>query len=66
MSLVLFITFMVKISSCGKVPGLVWFVDQQISSLLFVGDVVLLAPSCQDLLHELGWFTAKCEVAGIF
>ena len=30
-----------------------------------VDDVVLLAPSSQDLQHVLGWFAAKCEVAGM-
>ncbi|KAK3563972.1 hypothetical protein QTP86_006225 [Hemibagrus guttatus] len=28
-------------------------------------DVVLLAPSSQDLQHALRWFAAKCEVAGM-
>ena len=28
-------------------------------------DVVLLAPSSQDLQHVLGWFAAECEAAGM-
>ncbi|KAK3567029.1 hypothetical protein QTP86_008977 [Hemibagrus guttatus] len=43
----------------------VQFGDHRISSLLFADDVVLLAPSSQDLQHALGCFAAECEAAGM-
>ena len=39
-----------------------WFGSHWISSLLFT-DVVLLAPSSQDLKHVLRRFAAECEAA---
>ena len=36
-----------------------------LSSLLFADDVVVLAPSHQDLKHALGRFAAECEAAGM-
>jgi len=62
---VLFIIFMDKISRCSQGPEGVRFGDHAISSLLFVDDVVVLAPSHQNIQHALGWFAAECEVAGI-
>lgn len=41
------------------------FVGLGIPSLLFVDDVVLLASLNSDLKLALGWFTTKCETAGI-
>ncbi len=48
-----------------QVPEGVRFGDHMISSLLFADDVVLLAPSDQDLRHALGRFAAECEAAGM-
>lgn len=33
--------------------------------MLFTGDVILLAPSSQDIQHVLEQFTAEWEAAGI-
>ncbi|KAG1940293.1 hypothetical protein F2P79_016769 [Pimephales promelas] len=41
------------------------FGDHTISSLFFANDVVMLAPSVQDLQHALGRFAAECEAAGM-
>ncbi|XP_077077941.1 uncharacterized protein LOC143731159 [Siphateles boraxobius] len=41
------------------------FGSYTISSLLFADNVVVLAPSSQDLQHALGWLAAECEAAGI-
>ncbi|XP_058616632.1 uncharacterized protein LOC131530397 [Onychostoma macrolepis] len=62
---VLFIIFMDRISRRSQGLEDVWFGDLTISSLLFADDVVLLAPSDQDLWHALGWFAAECEAAGM-
>ncbi len=48
-----------------QVPEGVRFGDHMISSLLFADDVVLLAPSDQDLRHALGRFAAECKAAGM-
>ncbi|KAK3521652.1 hypothetical protein QTP70_014704, partial [Hemibagrus guttatus] len=65
LSPVLFITFMGRISRRSQGLEGVWFGDHRISSVLFADDVVLLAPSSQDLQHALGRFAAECEVAGM-
>uniref|UniRef100_A0A3Q3JAD5 Reverse transcriptase domain-containing protein n=1 Tax=Monopterus albus TaxID=43700 RepID=A0A3Q3JAD5_MONAL len=65
LSPVLFIIFMDRISRRSQGPEGVWFGDHRISSLLFADDVVLLAPSNQDLQHALGRFAAECEAAGM-
>ncbi|KAK3535803.1 hypothetical protein QTP70_021119 [Hemibagrus guttatus] len=64
LSPVLFIAFMDRISRRSQGLEGVQFGDHRISSLLFA-DVVLLAPSSQDLQHTLGRFAAECEVAGM-
>ncbi|XDV13498.1 hypothetical protein PO909_001890 [Leuciscus waleckii] len=65
LSPVLFITFMDRISRRSQGPEGVRFGDHTISSLLFADDVVVLAPSDQDLQHALGRFAAECEAAGM-
>ncbi|XDV11655.1 hypothetical protein PO909_000531 [Leuciscus waleckii] len=65
LSPVLFIFFMDRISRHSQGPEDVRFGDNTISSLLFADDVVVLAPSDQDLQHALGWFAAECEAAGM-
>ncbi len=65
LSPVLFIIFMDRISRRSHGPEGIWFGSQWISSLLFADDVVLLAPSSQDLQHVLGRFAAECEAAGM-
>ncbi|KAI3374597.1 hypothetical protein L3Q82_021177 [Scortum barcoo] len=65
LSPVLFIIFMDRISRRSQGPEGVRFGNHRISSLLFADDVVLMASSGQDLQHVLGWFAAKCEVAGM-
>ncbi|KAK3522284.1 hypothetical protein QTP86_001721 [Hemibagrus guttatus] len=54
-----------RISRCSQGLEGVQFGDQRISLLLFVDDVVLLAPSSLDLQHALGHFVAECEMAGM-
>uniref|UniRef100_A0A7N8Y8H8 Reverse transcriptase domain-containing protein n=1 Tax=Mastacembelus armatus TaxID=205130 RepID=A0A7N8Y8H8_9TELE len=63
LSPVLLITFMDRISRCSQGPEGVQFGDHRISSLLFADDVVLLAPSSQDLQRALGQFATECEAA---
>ncbi len=46
-------------------PEDVRFGEHTISSLLFADDVVLLAPSDQDLQHALGRIAGECEAAGM-
>ena len=65
LSPVLFIIFMDRISRRSHGPEGIWFGSHRISSLLFVDDVVLLAPSSRDLQHVLGQFAAECEAAGM-
>uniref|UniRef100_A0A671X7J4 Reverse transcriptase domain-containing protein n=1 Tax=Sparus aurata TaxID=8175 RepID=A0A671X7J4_SPAAU len=65
LSPVLFIIFMDRISRRSHGPEGIWFGNHWISSLLFADDVVLLAPSNQDLQHALGRFAAECEAAGM-
>lgn len=65
LSPVLFIIFMDRISRRSQGPEGVRFGDHTISSLLFADDVVVLAPSYQDLQHALGRFAAECEAAGM-
>uniref|UniRef100_A0A671TEK4 Reverse transcriptase domain-containing protein n=1 Tax=Sparus aurata TaxID=8175 RepID=A0A671TEK4_SPAAU len=65
LSPVLFIIFNDRISRRSHGPEGIWFGSHWISSLLFADDVVLLAPSSQDLQHVLGRFAAECEVAGM-
>ena len=60
-----FIIFMDRTSRRSQGPEGVWFGSHWIPFLLFADDVVLLAPSSQDLLHVLGQFAAKCEAAGM-
>ena len=60
LSTVLFIILMDKISRHSHMPEGLWFGSRWISSLLFADDVVILAPSSQDLQHVLGWFAAEC------
>ncbi|KAK3518109.1 hypothetical protein QTP70_033327 [Hemibagrus guttatus] len=60
---VLFITFMDRISQCSQGLEGVRFGDHRISLLFFADDVVLLAPSSQDLQHALDHFA--CEAAGM-
>ncbi|XDV25050.1 hypothetical protein PO909_029047 [Leuciscus waleckii] len=48
-----------QISRRSQGPEGVWFGDHTISSLLFADDVVMLAPSDQNLQHALGRFAAK-------
>ncbi|KAK7916510.1 hypothetical protein WMY93_012271 [Mugilogobius chulae] len=54
-----------QISRRSQGPEGVRFGDHSISSLLFADDVVLMAPSNQDLQHALGRFAAECEAAGM-
>ncbi len=54
-----------RISRRSQVPEGVRFRGHMISSLLFADDVVLLAPSDQDLRHALRRFAAECEAAGM-
>ncbi|KAG1932899.1 hypothetical protein F2P79_020886 [Pimephales promelas] len=58
LSPVLFIIFMDRISRRSQGPEGVRFGDYTISSLLFADDVVVLAPSYQDLQHALERFAA--------
>ncbi len=46
------------------VMGGLQFSGLMIASLLFVDDVILLAPSVCDRQHSLDWFATKCEAAG--
>ncbi len=64
LSPVLFIVFMDRISRSQGPEG-VRFGDHTFLSLLFADDVVLLAPSDQDLRKALGRFAAECEAAGM-
>ncbi|KAK3542732.1 hypothetical protein QTP70_000089 [Hemibagrus guttatus] len=52
-----------NISRCSQGLEGVRFGYHSISSLLFADDVVLLAPSNQDLQHALGHFAAEREAA---
>ncbi|CAM4664394.1 unnamed protein product [Leuciscus chuanchicus] len=52
-----------RISRRSQGPEGVRFGDHMISSLLFMEDVVVLAPSYQDLQHALGRFAAECVAA---
>ena len=63
MSQILFMIFMNKISRRSRGEEGVWFGNLRIASLLFAGDVVLLASSSQDLQHPLDRFIAECEAA---
>ncbi|KAK3526805.1 hypothetical protein QTP70_033550 [Hemibagrus guttatus] len=65
LSPVLFIVFMDRISRRSQGLEGDRFGDHRISSLIFAGDVVLLAPSSLDLQHALGRFAAECEAAGM-
>uniref|UniRef100_A0AAV2LL43 Reverse transcriptase domain-containing protein n=1 Tax=Knipowitschia caucasica TaxID=637954 RepID=A0AAV2LL43_KNICA len=65
LSPVLFTVFMDRISRRSQGSEGVRFGDHRISSLLFADDVVLLAPTNQDLQHALGRFAAECEAAGM-
>uniref|UniRef100_A0AAY5KR82 Reverse transcriptase domain-containing protein n=1 Tax=Esox lucius TaxID=8010 RepID=A0AAY5KR82_ESOLU len=65
LSPVLFVIFMDRISRRSQGPEGVRFGDHTISSLLFADDVVVLAPSNQDLQHALGRFAAECEAVGM-
>ncbi|TWW78062.1 R2DM Retrovirus-related Pol polyprotein from type II retrotransposable element [Takifugu flavidus] len=65
LSLVLFITFMDRISRHSRGVEGVEFGGRKISSLLFADDVVLLVPSNRDLHQMLGWFATECEAAGM-
>ncbi len=64
LSPVRFIVFMDRIFRSQGPEG-VLFGDHTISCLLFADDVVLLAPSDQDLRNALGRFAAECEAAGM-
>ncbi len=64
LSPVRFIVFMDRVFRSQGPEG-VLFGDHTISSLLFADDVVLLAPSDQDLRNALGRFAAECEAAGM-
>ncbi len=65
LSPVLFIIFMYRISRRSQGPEGVQFGDHMVLSLLFADDVVLLAPSDQDLRNALRLFAAECEAAGM-
>uniref|UniRef100_A0A6Q2ZFL9 ribonuclease H n=1 Tax=Esox lucius TaxID=8010 RepID=A0A6Q2ZFL9_ESOLU len=65
LSPVLFVIYMDRISRRSQGPEGVRFGDHTISSLLFVDDVVVLAPSSQDLQHALGRFAAECKAVGM-
>ncbi|KAK7889103.1 hypothetical protein WMY93_024663 [Mugilogobius chulae] len=65
LSPVLFIVFMDRISRRSHGPEGVRFGDHRISSLLFADDVVLMAPSNQNLQHALERCAAECEAAGM-
>ncbi|XDV14816.1 hypothetical protein PO909_014999 [Leuciscus waleckii] len=54
-----------RISRRSQGPEGIRFGDHTISSLLFADDVVVLAPSDQDLQHALGCFATECEAAGM-
>ncbi len=62
LSPVLFIVFMDRISRSQGPEG-VRVGDHTISSLLFADDVVLLAPSDQNLWNALRRFAAECEAS---
>ena len=64
-SLILFIIFRNRISRHSLGPKGVWFGSHWILSLLIADDVVLFAPSSQDIQHLLGRFAAKLEVPGM-
>ena len=65
LSPILFIVFMDRISRRSQVMEGFRFGDARIRSLLFADDVVLLAPSSQELQLSLGQFAAACEAAGM-
>ncbi len=65
LSPVLLIIFMYRISRRSQGPEGVQFGDHTVLSLLFADDVVLLAPSDQDLRNALRLFAAECEAAGM-
>ena len=65
LSPILFITFMDRISRRSQVVEGFRFGDLRIKSLLFADDVVLLAPSSQELQLSLEQFAAGCEAAGM-
>ena len=54
-----------RISRHSHGPEGVWFGSHWISSLLFADDVVLLAPSSQDIQHVFGRFAVECEGDGM-
>ncbi|TWW66932.1 hypothetical protein D4764_20G0009640 [Takifugu flavidus] len=64
LSTVLFITFMDRISRRSQGVEGVEFSGRKILLLLFMDDVVLLAPLSRDLQYMLGQFAAECEAAG--
>ena len=61
LSLILFITFMDRISRYSQGVEGFQFGDLRITSLLFADDVVLLASSSRDLQLSLEPFAAECE-----
>ena len=65
MSPILYMTFMDRISRCSQGVERLQFGGVRISSLSFVDEVALLAPSGGDLQLSLEQFAVKCEAAGI-
>ncbi|TWW76551.1 hypothetical protein D4764_13G0012130 [Takifugu flavidus] len=62
----LVLTFMDRISRRSQGVEGVEFGGWKILSLLFVDDVVLLAPSNKGFQQMLGWFATECEAAGMW
>uniref|UniRef100_A0A6Q2YV91 Protein kinase domain-containing protein n=1 Tax=Esox lucius TaxID=8010 RepID=A0A6Q2YV91_ESOLU len=65
LSPILFVTFMDRISRCGRGGEGLQFGGLGISLLLFADDVVLMASSVCDLQHSLDRFAAECEAVGM-
>ena len=65
LSPILFVIFMDRISRRSRGGEGIRLGELRVSSLLFADDVVLLAPSVQDLQLSLDRFDAECTAAGM-
>ena len=65
LSPILFVIFMDRISRRSRGGEGIRLGELRVSSLLFADDVVLMAPSVQDLQLSLDRFAAECTAAGM-
>ena len=63
--LTLFVIFMDRISRRSQGEGGIRLGELRVASLLFADDVVLMAPSVQDLQLSLDRFAVECTAAGM-